>query len=245
VDELLAAASAGVDGGTLKAAIVPHAGYVYSAAVAASVYARMREARDRIRRVVLLGPSHFARVQGLAVPSCDAMQTPLGDVAVDVKSVQRAMALPEVVASSDAHVREHSLEVQLPFLQRALEDFMIVPFAVGDAEPEAVARVIDELWGGDETVVVVSSDFSHYLPYDLAMRTDRRSAGQVLELHPVLRTNEDACGATPINGLLIAASRHNLRPSLLDLRNSGDTAGPRSEVVGYASFAFYESDDVS
>jgi MEMO1 family protein len=245
VDELMSAVETSREAAPLKAAIVPHAGYVYSGAVAASAYARLRTARDRIRRVVILGPSHFARVNGLAVGRFDAMQTPLGEVAIDVESIKRVSALPQVLESAEAHSREHSLEVQLPFLQRALMDFAVVPLAVGDADPEAVAEVILAVWGGEDTVILVSSDLSHYLPYDLASRVDRRTAGRVLELRPTLVANDDACGATAINGLLLAAAKKQLRPALLDLRNSGDTAGPRSEVVGYGSFAFYEGRDAA
>jgi AmmeMemoRadiSam system protein B len=226
---------------SFKAAIVPHAGYVYSGAVAATAYALIRAANGRVRRVVILGPSHFARIHGLAIPLFDAMRTPLGEIAIDPEWVKRATRLPQVVHRDEANSREHSLEVQLPFLQRALNEFTVVPLAVGDTEPEVVARVIEELWGGKETVILVSSDLSHYLPYDLALKTDRRTAARVLNLESVLVPNEDACGATPINGLLQVASRKGLRPSLLDLQNSGDTAGPRSEVVGYGSFAFFET----
>lgn len=240
VDELMSAVEISGESPPLKAAIVPHAGYVYSGAVAASTYARLRAAQDRIRRAVILGPSHFARVNGLAVGKFEAMQTPLGEVSIDVESVKRACELPQVLESAEAHSREHSLEVQLPFLQRALREFTVVPLAVGDADPEAVAEVIIALWGGEDTVILVSSDLSHYLPYELASKADRRTAGRVLELRPTLIPNDDACGATAINGLLLAAAKKGLRPALLDLRNSGDTAGPRSEVVGYGSFAFYE-----
>lgn len=243
VDQLLASVQVGDESGLLKAAIVPHAGYVYSGPIAASVYARLRAARNRIRRVVLLGPSHFSRVRGLAIGAFEAMRTPLGEVEVDLGCAKRLCSLPQVTESGDAHSREHSLEVQLPFLQRALGDFTLVPLAVGDAEPQSIARVLEELWGGRETVILVSSDLSHYLPYELALKADRRTAGRVLELRPVLVLNEDACGAAPMNGLLLAASRKGLRPALLDLRNSGDTAGPRSEVVGYGAFAFYEASD--
>jgi AmmeMemoRadiSam system protein B len=245
VDELLSAVQISDGSMSLKAAIVPHAGYVYSGPTAATAYARLRAARGQLRRIIIIGPSHFARISGLALPVFDAMQTPLGEVAVDVESVKRATRLPQVVESAQAHSREHSLEVQLPFLQRALENFTVVPVTVGEADPEAVARVIEELWGGVETAILVSSDLSHYLPYELAMKKDRRTAARVLELRPVLVPSEDACGATPINGLLLAASKKKLRPALLDLRNSGDTAGPRSEVVGYGSFAFYQAPDAA
>ncbi len=243
VDELVSKAKPSGASRALKAAIVPHAGYVYSGAIAASAYALLRAARDRVRRVVLLGPSHFVRLQGLALAAVEAMETPLGEVAVDLDWVTHASGLPQMVESAQAHAREHSLEVQLPFLQRILGQFTVVPLVVGEAHPEAVAEVIDALWGGNETVVLVSSDLSHYLPYDLAMKADKRTAARVLELDPVLLPNEDACGATAINGLLVASAKAGLRPAVLDLRNSGDTAGPRSEVVGYGSFAFFQAQD--
>ena len=222
-----------------KAIIVPHAGYIYSGAIAGHGYARLAAARDAIHRVVLFGPAHRALVRGLALPSVRAFATPLGEVELDGEAAALALTLPQVVCDDAAHAREHSLEVQLPFLQRTLEDFRIVPFAVGDATPREVAEVIELLWGGPETLIVVSSDLSHYQRYADARATDRATADAILALSPEL-DHQQACGATPINGLLIAARRHRLRPELLDLRNSGDTAGDKSRVVGYASFAFDE-----
>ena len=220
-----------------KAVIVPHAGYVYSGAVAASAYARLAAGRDTIRRVVLFGPTHRVPVRGLAVPSVRAFATPLGDIDVDREAVASALALPCVCESDAAHAFEHSLEVQLPFLRAILADFKIVPFAVGDATPQDVADVIRLLWGGPETLIVVSSDLSHYHRYTEACEIDRATADAVLALSPTL-DHEQACGATPINGLLLCARTLGMRPELLDLRNSGDTAGDKSRVVGYASFAF-------
>ena len=222
-----------------KAVIVPHAGYVYSGAVAASAYARLAPGRDWIRRVVLLGPTHRVPVRGLAVSPARSFATPLGTVAVDRAAVAASLALPQVIASDAAHALEHSLEVQLPFLQVVLREFAIVPFAVGDATPEEVAEVIELLWGGPETLIVISSDLSHYHRYADARTIDRTTADTILGLVPTLG-HDEACGATPINGLLLSARRHGLRPALLDLRNSGDTAGDKSRVVGYASFAFKE-----
>lgn len=225
-----------------KAIIVPHAGYVYSGAVAAAAYARLEAARGAIRRVVLLGPTHRVAVRGLAVPTARAFATPLGTVGVDREAVRAALALPHVRESDAAHAAEHSLEVQIPFLQTVLGEFSLVPFAVGDATPEEVAAVIDLLWGGPETLIVVSSDLSHYHRYAEAREIDRATADAVLALSATL-DHEQACGATPVNGLLQSARRHGLRPELLDLRNSGDTAGDKSRVVGYASFAFGRSAD--
>ena len=178
-------------------------------------------------------------IRGLALPRARAFATPLGEVPVDAAGVECARALPQVVVSESAHAQEHALEVQLPFLQTVLGHFAVVPFAVGDASAEEVAAVLDALWGGDETLIVVSSDLSHYHAYADAARIDRATAAAVLALSPVL-DHEQACGATPVNGLLLCARRRGLVPQLLDLRNSGDTAGDRARVVGYASFAFNE-----
>jgi AmmeMemoRadiSam system protein B len=220
-----------------KAIIVPHAGYIYSGSIAGHGYERLTAGRKTIRRVVLFGPAHRAWIRGLALPSARAFATPFGEVALDADAVARALALPQVVQNDAAHAQEHSLEVQLPFLQRMLEDFRIVPFAVGDATGAEVAGIMDLLWGGAETLIVVSSDLSHYHRYADARSIDRDTADAILALSPDLN-HEQACGATPINGLIVAARRHGLRPELLDLRNSGDTAGDKSRVVGYASFAF-------
>jgi len=225
-----------------KAVIVPHAGYVYSAPIAAAAYARLAALRGRVRRVVLLGPTHRVAVRGLAVPSASAFATPLGNVAIDQAAIAAVSALPQVVTSDAAHAQEHALEVQLPFLQAVLGDFALVPFAVGDATPEEVAQVLDTVWGGPETLIVVSSDLSHYHAYASATRRDRATADAILALDASL-DHEQACGATPINGLALVARRRGLVPALLDLRNSGDTAGDRDRVVGYASFAFTDHAD--
>ncbi|MCP5247769.1 MAG: AmmeMemoRadiSam system protein B [Candidatus Accumulibacter sp.] len=227
-----------------KAIIAPHAGYVYSGPIAASVYAPLHALRESIRRVVLLGPTHRVAVNGLAAPAVSAFATPLGVVAVDRAAIAAIAPLPQVVVSDAAHALEHSLEVQLPFLQAVLEQFALVPLAVGRASAEQVAEVLDRLWGGDETLIVISSDLSHYLPYPVARATDSETARQIVALEPRL-DHQQACGATPVNGLLLAARRHGLKAQLIDLRNSGDTAGDRSRVVGYGAFAFSsELDDV-
>lgn len=223
-----------------KAIIAPHAGYVYSGPVAAQAYAVLRSARDRIRRVVLLGPCHRVPVRGLAVPTVEAFASPLGSVAIDRRAIALVADLPQVVVSDNAHAHEHSLEVHLPFLQSVLQEFEMVPFAVGRASPEEVAEVLDRLWGGDETLIVVSSDLSHYLPYAVAQQMDRETVNAILRLDVAI-DHEQACGGTPVNGLLLAARRRRLRARLLDLRNSGDTAGDRNRVVGYCSIAFEES----
>ncbi|MFO1196122.1 MAG: AmmeMemoRadiSam system protein B [Burkholderiaceae bacterium] len=220
-----------------KLMIVPHAGYVYSGEVAARAYARLAPLAGRITRVVLFGPAHRVAVRGLALPGVDAFRTPLGVVPLDGPGVALAKSLPQVVVSDAAHAAEHSLEVQLPFLQTVLGGFTLVPLVVGHASPEDVARVIEALWGGDETLVLVSSDLSHYHAYDACRAIDHRTAAAILALEPRI-DHEQACGATPINGALLCAARHGLSPRLVDLRNSGDTAGPRDRVVGYCSIAF-------
>lgn len=221
-----------------KAIIAPHAGYVYSGDIAAAAYARIAPLRGRITRVVLLGPCHRVAVSGMALPDVERFETPLGTIAVDSEAVRSLRSLPGIVESAAAHAHEHSLEVHLPFLQEALGEFSLVPLAVGDATPEEVAGVLEHLWGGDETLIVVSSDLSHYLPYQTAQRTDTRTVHDMLALDPHI-DHHHACGATPVNGLLLVARRRGLSPQLLDLRNSGDTAGDRTRVVGYASLAFY------
>jgi MEMO1 family protein len=224
-----------------KALIVPHAGYVFSGPIAASAYASLRPSAALIRRVLIFGPAHRVWVRGLAATSADFFATPMGRVPVDREAVAAALRLPQVEVNDEAHEPEHSLEVQLPFLQALLDDFSIVPFVVGGATAEQVAEVMDGLWGGGETLIIVSSDLSHYLPYAEAHRMDQASAACMLQRQP-LGQRDQACGATPINGLLQIAQRRNLVPRLLDLRNSGDTAGDKSRVVGYAAVAFAEPD---
>jgi AmmeMemoRadiSam system protein B len=230
------------DGGARrpKALIAPHAGYVYSGPTAARAYATLRPFASEIQRVVLFGPAHRLAINGLAAPTVDAFVTPLGSVPVDHQALATACQFPQVQWNDDAHAREHSLEVQLPFLQRLLGEFTIAPFVVGNTNATAVAEVMDALWGGDETLLVVSSDLSHYLPYADAQRIDRTSVEAIRGLEP-LRHFDQACGALPINGLVATARKRNLQAELLDWRNSGDTAGDKARVVGYAALAFYES----
>ncbi|WP_296495409.1 AmmeMemoRadiSam system protein B [Rhodoferax sp.] len=224
-----------------KALIVPHAGYIYSGATAAQAYAQLAGVRQTIRRVVLLGPVHRVPVHGLALPGAEFFATPLGEIEIDQGAVAAIRALPQVVVSPAAHAQEHSLEVQLPFLQLALDDFKLLPLAVGDATPAEVAQVLDVLWGGNETLIVISSDLSHFLPYATAQSIDSQTVQSMLQLQPVL-DHQQACGATPVNGLLLAARRHHLQPQLLGLCNSGDTAGDKGRVVGYAALAFTQGE---
>jgi len=226
-------------GRTPKAVIVPHAGYVYSGPIAARIYARLLPLRGRVRRVVLIGPAHRVRFRGIALPGVAAFASPLGEVAIDAGAATALAALPQVCVRADAHAEEHCLEVQLPFLQSVLGDFRLVPLVVGEATPAEVAQVLDALWGGEETLVVVSSDFSHYLDYRAAQRIDGETARAITSLEAGLG-HEQACGATPINGLIEAARRRHMGVEQVDLRNSGDTAGDRGRVVGYGAFAFHE-----
>jgi len=235
-----AATDAGAAHPPPKVLIAPHAGYIYSGDVAAHAYALLGSAgAQAIRRVVLLGPAHRVWVGGLASPEANAFETPLGRVELDTDALAALDEMPQVSRSDRAHAQEHSLEVQLPFLQAVLGRFTLVPLVVGDAAPEAVAQVLERLWGGDETLVVISSDLSHYLPYAQARTLDRATVQRILRLDAGLAPHE-ACGSAAINGALLAARRHGLTPRLLDLRNSGDTAGSRDRVVGYGALAFEE-----
>lgn len=228
------------EGPVPKALIAPHAGYIYSGPIAASAYATLAPARSRIRRVVVAGPSHRVAFRGLALSGAQSFATPLGLVPVDSEAAAQLRDLPQVHVLDQAHALEHSLEVQLPFLQMILESFALIPLAVGDCEPEDVAEVYERLWGGPETLVVVSSDLSHYHPYKAARRLDEAAARAIEQLRPEDLDTEQACGRLPIAGLLLAAKRHGLKARTVDLRSSGDTAGPRDEVVGYGAFLFTE-----
>ncbi|HUS27261.1 MAG TPA: AmmeMemoRadiSam system protein B [Kofleriaceae bacterium] len=218
-----------------KALIVPHAGYVYSGPIAASAFARVAPYGDRIKRVVLVGPAHRVFVDGLATPGAKKLATPLGEITVD----ETALGGLNIPANAAAHAREHSLEVELPFLQRVVPNATIVPLCGSRAAPEAVGRILETLWGGPETLIVISSDLSHYHPYAQGRAIDQMTCKAIVAREPKL-VGEQACGAIGINGLLWLARRKNLRVELVDLRSSGDTAGSRDEVVGYGAFALYE-----
>jgi MEMO1 family protein len=223
-----------------KALIAPHAGYLYSGPIAASAYAQLMPARDQVQRIVLLGPSHYVALTGLATSSAQAFATPLGIIPVDLEAVRQVRALPQVQELDEAHVYEHSLEVQLPFLQTVLGDFSLVPLAVGDATPEEVSQVLETLWDGRETRFVISSDLSHYYDFQTAQRLDSATATAIENLNAGGLDGECACGRIPIRGLMQIARRHGLHARTVDLRNSGDTAGPRNKVVGYGAFVFEE-----
>lgn len=224
--------------GAPKAIIAPHAGYVYSGPIAGSAYAAVQTHCAGIERVVLLGPAHRLHVDGLAASDAEAFATPLGAVPVDRIAVHDSLRHAQVHVLDAAHAAEHSLEVQLPFLQSILGPFAIIPFAVGAATHAEVAEVLDDLWDGAETLIVVSSDLSHYYDYATASHLDADTATAIAGLHAERLGPESACGRIPIGGLLLAAARRGLHAHLLDLRSSGDTAGSRDEVVGYAAVAF-------
>jgi AmmeMemoRadiSam system protein B len=225
------------DHGNPLAMIVPHAGYIYSGPVAGAAYSKLKG--REFDKVVLLGPAHRLWFRGIALPSATHFETPLGCVPLD--PVCKELAQREgFIESTEAHRLEHALEVQLPFLQRTLGNFTLVPLLVGDADPAAVSDVIDMYLGEPGTLVLISSDLSHFHDYDEAVRIDRITADAIMALDPVI-DHEQACGATPVNGLLISAKRKGLAPHLVDLKNSGDTAGDKRRVVGYASFTFGEA----
>ena len=223
-----------------KALIVPHAGYPYSGLVAGCAYRLLRDSRAAIRHVVMLGPSHRVPMRGLAVPSVDSFATPLGAVPVDASARQRLREFGLVGISDAPHAAEHSLEVQLPYLQVVLDEFDILPIAIGLSPPDQAARALEAAWGGTDTLIVVSSDLSHYHASDEARQLDRESTQSILERRSDL-PDEQACGARGINGLMQIAHRRSLDVELLDQRNSGDTAGDRSRVVGYGSYAVYDA----
>jgi hypothetical protein len=259
VVNLLAARSRGAAGTPAwrppKAVIAPHAGYSYSGPIAASAFAALAPgaaggagaagaagaagggSAPDVRRVVLLGPSHQVPLRGLGLPGVERFATPLGMVPLDLEAAAAVERLPQVAVRPDAHEAEHSLEVELPFLQVVLGPFELLPLVVGEAGGEEVAEVLELVWGGDDTLLVISSDLSHYLPAEAAERVDRETAAQIVALAGPL-TSRQACGAVPINGLLVAARRQGLVPRQLDLRHSGDTSGDRSRVVGYGAWTF-------
>jgi len=223
-----------------KAIIVPHAGYVYSGPTAAAAYARLAAARQTITRVVLIGPAHRVAFAGIAASAAEAFETPLGRIPIDREALTRLVDIKGVGLLDSAHAQEHSLEVQLPFLQTVLERFALVPLVAGHAEPALVAQVLDVLWGGPETLIVISSDLSHYLDYAAAQAIDARTRDAIEHLDAKPIGFDQACGRIGVVGLLAVAKRRALAVETIDLRNSGDTAGPRDRVVGYGAWAFTE-----
>ncbi len=219
-----------------KAMIVPHAGYIYSGDVAARAYARLQHVRDTIKRVVLLGPTHRVAVKGMATVSVDAFTTPLGDIPIDQEAIAAIEYLSQIIVSDKAHELEHSLEVHLPFLQTCLSDFTLIPFAVGECSAADIAEVIEQLWGGDETLIIISSDLSHFLDYATAQQRDKTTSDNIVGLRYENLSYEDACGRNPVSGLLHLARQKGYGIEMIDLRNSGDTAGGKDRVVGYGSY---------
>ncbi len=222
---------------SVKALIVPHAGYIYSGLTAAFAYHHLQQ--RQFKRVVLLGPTHRVPVYGLALPDADCFSTPLGLITLDKQGMTQALTLPCVSINAETHRLEHSLEVQLPFLQRQLGEFELIPFAVGQASAEEVAQVLELFWNDSETVIIISSDLSHFHPYEEAKQIDRQTCDTILQGN-LLASHQQACGATPVNGLLAFIKQHPTHIRLLDCRNSADTAGDKDSVVGYGSFAFTE-----
>jgi len=243
VEQLLAAAAPkerSSGGERLRALVVPHAGYVYSGPVAAAGFARLQGLGAQIQRVVLIGPAHWVALRGVAVSSARAFQTPLGQVAVDTDASNRVAAQPRCRYHDTAHTPEHSLEVQLPFLQVLLADFCLVPLLVGEARPGDVAQIIARFWADSKTLVVVSTDLSHYHDYETARRLDTATTAAIEGLCPEAVTDRQACGHIALRGLLLAARRQGLRARTLDVRNSGDLTGDRRRVVGYGAYSFYD-----
>lgn len=222
-----------------KALIAPHAGLHFCGEVAASAFRPVTKARDTIRRVIMLGPSHRVAFQGIAASRADYFATPLDEVAVDRASLERLLMLPQVHALEEAHTLEHSLEVHLPFLQRVLDEFIVVPLVVGQVEPGQVDEVIEALWGGPETLIAVSSDLSHFHDYQTARELDEATSRAIEALEPERIDHDRACGRDPINGLLRVAREYELQARTVDLRSSGDSGGPRGRVVGYGAYLFH------
>ena len=243
IDRLLGEARAGASApktsaSAPKAIVVPHAGYVYSAPIAASAFARVQET---ITRVVLVGPAHRVFVRGMVSPGADRLATPLGEIEVDTAALA---SVPEVKPDPAAHAREHSLEVELPFIQKVAPRAKIVPIAVSNASAADVGHVLETLWGGPETLIAISSDLSHYHPYLDGRARDERSVAKIVAHEPTL-AGEDACGCAGLNGLARVARRKRMCTELVDLRSSGDTAGSRDAVVGYAAIAYVEAKEAA
>jgi len=220
----------------VKAVIAPHAGYVYSGSVATSAYARLAPGRGTVQRVVVIGPAHRVALDTVATCSADAFATPLGKIALDVDGRRAALSCPGVVVDDRAHAAEHSLEVHLPFLQVVLGEVALLPLLVGQVPATVVADVLEAVWGGPETLVVTSSDLSHYHDHATASALDRETAAAIVACRPDDVGLDRACGVFAVRGLLEAARRRHLTVEMVDLRNSGDTAGGGERVVGYGAF---------
>ena len=219
--------------------VVPHAGYIYSGPIAGLAYRVLTQMSPSPERVVLLGPCHQVPVQGLALPKSSSFATPLGQTPVDQQAYKELARLPFVEVNEEAHAYEHSLEVQLPFLQSTLASFSLLPLVVGHASSEIICQALDGVVNKN-TLIVVSTDLSHYLPYDLACHIDRETIKAILEGNRELIVSERACGAYPLKGLMSFAQKKGWTARLLDLRNSGDTAGDKKQVVGYGAVVYHE-----
>ncbi len=226
-----------------KAIIAPHAGYIYSGQTAASVYSNIEQVKDKIRRVVLLGPTHRIYVKGIALPNHTHFASPLGNVSIDTQSLKKISKHSFVDYNDEAHAQEHSLEVHIPFLQKVIKNFVLLPILVGDATPEQVTTILKELWGKEETLIVISSDLSHYLNYETASKTDRNTSKLIEKFDYEHIGSQQACGCMPMRGLLKLAQEKNMTIQTIDLRNSGDTAGTNDRVVGYGAYALFENND--
>jgi AmmeMemoRadiSam system protein B len=238
VRDYLAHARGQTPRGRIKAVIAPHAGYAYSGPVAGSAFAPLRDQAGTIQRVILLGPSHRVAFHGVAASEATGFGTPLGVVPVDTAAVEAVIKAGQARIFESAHRQEHSLEVELPFLQEMLEKFSIVPLVVGELAGRELVPLLEALWGGDETLIVISSDLSHFLDYEAATALDARTCAAIEALDPDAIGYDQACGRIPIQGLLHAAAVHRLRATTLDLRNSADTAGGKDRVVGYGAWVF-------
>ncbi len=221
-----------------RALIVPHAGYIYSGSTAAAAYRKLQTCKDEIKKVILLGPAHRVFLRGMALPSVEKFKTPLGDVKLDRETIDSLITLPGLTVSDEAHRLEHSLEVQLPFLQALLDDFTLVPVVVGESSPQQVATLIDTLAAIPNSLIVISSDLSHFHDYNTAQKIDASTSERILQKSSQL-TGEEACGARAINGLMASSFAQSLNIQLLAACNSGDTAGDKNRVVGYASFLLH------
>jgi len=224
---------------TPKAIIAPHAGYIYSGPIAASAYKLLQPARHQIKQVILLGPSHRVAFRGIATPNADYFSTPLGNIKINQTLCRQVESFDFVHANDAAHAQEHSLEVQLPFLQNILDDFELTPLVVGDCAAQDVAKLLDSIWGKNDTLVVISSDLSHYHSYTTAKQLDHKTSLAIEHCQPENITYEDACGRQPLNGLLTLAKQKKLSIDTIDLRNSGDTAGDKERVVGYGAYVVH------
>jgi len=238
VDEYL------TDGGTVseipKAVIAPHAGFIHSGRIAGKAFAVWKAQEVRARRVVLIGPSHYYDFPGIALPDSTRFQTPLGEVQVDPAADDLKRKFRYVRVFEAAHYPEHALEVLLPFLQRAVPGAKIVPLITGRTEMSQVSAVIEEIWGGADTLLVISSDLSHNHPYEIAQKVDRQTARAIVEFDFSRLTADQACAYQAMRGFLKAAIRKEMRCSLLELRNSADASGDMSLVTGFGAFHFFE-----